>query len=58
VIDDSKKSNSKQAKYVTLNQVNVNIAGGSDKLFVVREMSHRVLLEDILETKHQMNTFT
>ena len=45
-------------KYLTLNQVNVNIAGGHDKLLVIRDVSHMVFLENILETKSQMNLFT
>ena len=45
-------------KFITLNQVNVNIAGGKDKLLIVREVSHIIYLEQIMETKHEMFLFT
>lgn len=54
--DDEKSVPAK--KYVTLNQVNVNVAGSKDKLFVVRDVTHIIYLEQIMETKHQMSIFT
>lgn len=45
-------------KYITLNQVNVNIAGGKDKLVIIRDVSHIIYLEQIMETKHEMSLFT
>jgi len=38
-------------KYITLNQVNVNLSGTRDKLFVVRDVSHIVYIEQIMEVK-------
>jgi hypothetical protein len=48
----------KPKKYVTLNQVNVNVAGSKDKLLLVRDVTHIIYLEQIMETKHQMSIFT
>jgi hypothetical protein len=45
-------------KYITLNQVNVRIAGGTDKLLVVRDVTSIVLNEQIMETKKEMSKFT
>jgi hypothetical protein len=45
-------------KYITLNQVNVKIAGGSDKLLVVRDVTSIVMNEQIMETKQEMSTLT
>jgi hypothetical protein len=45
-------------KYITLNQVNVNVTGSKDKLLIVRDVSHIIFLEQIMETKHQMSLFT
>lgn len=45
-------------KYITLNQVNVTIAGGKDKLLIVRDVSHIIYLEQIMDTKHEMSLFT
>ncbi len=53
---DQEKASSK--KYLTLNQVNVNVAGGRDKLFIVRDVTHIIYLEQIMEKKHQMSLFT
>jgi hypothetical protein len=41
-------------KYVTLNQVNVKIAGATDKLLVVRDVTSIVMNEKIMETKREM----
>jgi hypothetical protein len=54
--DDEKQSASR--KYITLNQVNVNVTGSKDKLLVIRDVSHIIYLEQIMETKHQMSIFT
>lgn len=43
---------------MTLNQVNVNVAGSKDKLLLVRDVTHIIYLEQIMETKHQMSLFT
>jgi len=53
---DQEKSST--TKFITLNQVNVNIAGGKDKLLIVRDVSHIIYLEQIMETKHEMFLFT
>jgi hypothetical protein len=45
-------------KYITLNQVNVRIAGGTDKLLVVRDVTSIVLNEQIMETKREMSKMT
>jgi len=45
-------------KYITLNQVNVKIAGGTDKLLVVRDVTSIVMNEQIMETKKDMAKFT
>jgi hypothetical protein len=45
-------------KYITLNQVNVKIAGGSDKLLVVRDVTSIVMNEQIMETKKEMSKLT
>ena len=45
-------------KYVTLNQVNVRIAGGTDKLLVVRDVTSIVMNEKIMETKREMSKLT
>lgn len=39
-------------KYITLNQVNVNVTGSKDKLLIIRDVSHIIYLEQIMETKH------
>jgi hypothetical protein len=46
------------ARYITLNQVNVRIAGGTDKLLVVRDVTSIVLNEQIMETKREMSKMT
>jgi hypothetical protein len=45
-------------KYITLNQVNVRIAGGTDKLLVVRDVTSIVMNEQIMETKREMTKVT
>lgn len=45
-------------KYITLNQVNVNLSGGRDKIFIVRDVSHIIYLEQIMEVKNEMSEFT
>ena len=45
-------------KYITLNQVNVKIAGGTDKLLVVRDVTSIVMNENIMETKREMAKMT
>lgn len=39
-------------KFITLNQVNVNVTGSKDKLLIVRDVTHIIYLEQIMETKH------
>jgi hypothetical protein len=41
-----------------LNQVNVKIAGGTDKLLVVRDVTSIVMNEKIMETKREMQKIT
>jgi hypothetical protein len=43
---------------VTLNQVNVKIAGGTDKLLVVRDVTSIVMNENIMDTKKDMAKMT
>lgn len=45
-------------KYLTLNQVNVKIAGGTDKLLVIRDVTSIVMNEQIMETKKEMSKLT
>jgi hypothetical protein len=45
-------------KYITLNQVNVKIAGGTDKLLVIRDVTSIVMNEQIMETKKEMSKLT
>ena len=45
-------------KYITLNQVNVKIGGGTDKLLVVRDVTSIVMNEKIMETKREMQRIT
>ena len=45
-------------KYITLNQVNVKIAGGTDKLLVIRDVTSIVMNEQIMETKKEMAKMT
>lgn len=45
-------------RYITLNQVNVKIAGGTDKLLVVRDVTSIVMNEKIMETKREMSKLT
>jgi len=45
-------------KYITLNQVNVRIAGGTDKLLVVRDVTSIVMNEKITHTKREMSKIT
>jgi hypothetical protein len=42
----------------TLNQVNVKIAGGTDKLLVIRDVTSIVMNEKIMETKREMSKMT
>ncbi|CDW81635.1 multi-sensor hybrid histidine kinase [Stylonychia lemnae] len=52
------EENSSSKKYITLNQVNVNVAGARDKLLIVRDVSHLVYLEQIMQSKQDMSKFT
>ena len=36
----------------------MNVTGSKDKLLIVRDVSHIIFLEQIMETKHQMSLFT
>ena len=45
-------------KFITLNQVNVRIAGGTDKLLVVRDVTSIVMNEQIMESKKEMSKIT
>jgi len=45
-------------KFITLNQVNVRIAGGTDKLLVVRDVTSIVMNEQIMESKKEMSKLT
>ena len=45
-------------KYLTLNQIAVKIAGGIDKLLIVRDVTSVVLNENIMEIKRQMGKLT
>ena len=45
-------------KYITLNQISVKIAGGIDKLLLVRDVTSIVLNENIMEIKRQMSKLT
>lgn len=43
--DEKTPMGSASKKYITLNQVNVNVAGSKDKLLIVRDVSHLIYLE-------------
>lgn len=45
-------------RYITLNQVNVKIAGGTDKLLVIRDVTSIVMNENMMHTKRQMSRMT
>lgn len=45
-------------KYITLNQIAVKIAGGIDKLLIVRDVTSIVLNENIMDIKRQMSKLT
>ena len=45
-------------RFITLNQVNVKIAGGTDKLLVIRDVTSIVMNEKIMETKREMSKMT
>ena len=45
-------------KYITLNQVNVKIAGGYDKFLVVRDVTSIIENEKITETKREISKLT
>lgn len=45
-------------RYITLNQVNVKIAGGTDKLLVIRDVTSIVMNENIMHIKRQMSKMT
>jgi hypothetical protein len=36
----------------------VNVTGSKDKLLIVRDVTHIIYLEQIMESKHQMSLFT
>lgn len=55
---DDEKGSPVHKKYITLNQVNVNVTGSKDKLLIVRDVTHIIYLEQIMETKHSMSLFT
>lgn len=38
--------------------MNVNVTGSKDKLLIIRDVSHIIYLEQIMEIKHQMSIFT
>ena len=45
-------------KYISMNKVNVNVAGSQDKLFVVRDLNSMVNLQKLMYTKKHFNYFT
>ena len=48
----------KNEKYLTLTQVNVKIAGGTDKLLVVRDVTATVTPEQVMETRRSVTKVT
>ncbi len=52
------ETNAPNKKYITLNQVNVNVTGSKDKLLIIRDVTHIIYLEQIMETRQQMAAFT
>lgn len=50
---DEENSNGllKTNKYITLNQVNVNVAGSKDKLLVIRDVTHIIYIEQLMQQK-------
>lgn len=45
-------------KYITLNQVNVRIAGGKDKLLIIRDVTSIVMNDELMESKRHMTNMT
>lgn len=43
--EQSISGNAGSKKYITLNQVNVNVTGSKDKLLIVRDVTHIIYLE-------------
>jgi hypothetical protein len=43
--EESIPGNALSKKYITLNQVNVNVTGSKDKLLIVRDVTHIIYLE-------------
>jgi hypothetical protein len=36
----------------------VSVSGGRDKLLIVRDVTHIIYLEQVMETKYEMSLFT
>lgn len=45
-------------KFISLNKVAVNLTGQKDKLFVVRDLSSLVNLQQVMSDKQHLNGFT
>merc|ERR1712038_1484380 len=53
-----KNTDGTYTKYISMNKVNVNVAGSQDKLFVVRDLNSMVNLQKLMYTKKHFNYFT
>ena len=53
-----KNSDGTYTKYISMNKVNVEVSGGKDKLFVVRDLNSMVNLQKLMYTKKHFNYFT
>lgn len=53
-----KNTDGSYTKYISMNKVNVNVAGSQDKLFVVRDLNSMVNLQKLMYTKKHFNYFT
>ena len=62
MLDDNpemqKNTDGSYTKYISMNKVNVNVAGSQDKLFVVRDLNSMVNLQKLMYTKKHFNYFT
>ena len=45
-------------KYISMNKINVNVAGSQDKLFVVRDLNSMVNLQKLMYMKKHLQNFT
>ena len=57
-IGKQENNDSASRKFLSLNALNVRVAGRSEKLFIARDVTHTVWLREMEQTKRQMIEFT